>query len=169
MVQDILNQALNIARNLALKRPVVNNDKHKIRLVVLSGTNYEQEFSRFVSRINEVLNQYKIGIDLVKTNYLSIGRLLFNNCDQKPILEICERDCFICSNHLKTNQGSVTSIVTKVSYKVDGKLTCKDGGIYVLGTPCREQYTGKTTNKFACRTKEHLVSRDTAVSTHRIM
>ena len=168
IVQDILSQAPNIVRNLTSKTLLKSNSKHKLRLVILSGTDYEYAFSSFVSRINSVMNQYDICIELVKTNYLSIGRLLFNNCDQKPLLEQCERDCFICVNELNSNIGSVKSKVTNLSYKVDHKLTCNDAGIYVVGTACGEQYTGKTTTKYTARTKKHLASKDTAVSAHRI-
>ena len=97
------------------------------------------------------MHQHNICIELVKTNYLSIDRLLFNNCDQKPQVENCERDCFICSNELNSNEGSVTSKVTSLSYK----LSCNDAGIYVVGTACGEQYTWKTTVRFTVRAKRH--------------
>ena len=120
MVKNILSQAPNIIRNLTPNRVTVteeSDNRHKLRLVTLSGTDYENEFSSFVSRINSIMSRYNVCIELVKTNNLSIGRLLFNNCDQKPLLEECERDCFICINGLNSNKGSVKSKVTNLSYK----------------------------------------------------
>ena len=167
IVVDILNKAPNIVRRLTPNTLIERSSKHVLRLVILSGTSYEQQFSSFVARINAVMDQYKIRMELVKTNYMSIGRLLFNNCDQKPLVNNCQRDCLICINELNSKKGSVTSIVTNLSYKVDHKLTCNDAGIYVVKTPCGEQYTGKTTNPFKVRTSKHLLSDDTTVSGHR--
>ena len=169
MLLSILSEAPNIIRSLTPNRlNVEDGNKHKLRLITLSGTNYENEFSTFVSRINSIMTQYNIRIELVKTNHLSIGRILFNNCDQKPLVEECERDCYICVNGLNSNKGSIKSKVTNLSYKVDSKLTCNNAGIYVVSGACGEQYTGKTTTTFMNRTKKHLNSNDTSVSAHRI-
>ena len=80
IVQDILSQAPNTVRDLTSK--ITNVIKHNLQVTVLCGTGYEQTSSKFVSRVNDITGQYKIYIELVKTNYLSIVRLVFNNCDQ---------------------------------------------------------------------------------------
>ena len=44
----------------------------------------------------------------------------------------------------KNKSGIVKSTFTQFSYKVDKKLTCNEGGIYVIQGACSDQYTGKT-------------------------
>ena len=166
LFESILGEAKNIRRTLEHSIARLSDDKENLRLVILSGTKYENEFKTFGRRINSLLTDIKVQV--VKSTGPTLGRLLFNNNNKvQGSIELCGNNCFICQNGLQVKSGEVVSKVTGISYKVDEDLSCQNGGIYVVTSACNSQYSGKTIN-FGNRGKEHFqTSKSTAVYAHK--
>ena len=83
IVNEILNQATTMERVLSSKREKIVSDDasnvHAVRLVVLTGTPYEQEFVQFAKRLNPIIEPNGMKIEIVSSTSLPIGRMLFNN------------------------------------------------------------------------------------------
>ena len=144
-----------------------DDDTHKVRLITLAGTQYGKEIKSFAERMNRVLSTSGIRIEIVKTTSPSLAKSLFSNNSNANHADNCG-NCIICRNSAINAQGTVSSTITGVSYKIPRNLTCVNGGIYVYEGPCKDQYTGKTTVYFGTRTDEHLRKQKTSsVYKHR--
>ena len=157
MIENILITAPNIVRTIAKTSPKLTNQDEipTIRLVVLSGTSYGKCFTDFVSRMNN-FSQPHFKIQLAKSVASSIGQLLFHNCANMRESATCNpSNCFICNNNMNNDNERITSSITNKSYKVNNRLNCNDGGIYVVTGGCEQQYAGKTTTPYNNRTFEH--------------
>ena len=167
LIESILGEAKNIQRTLEYTniQPVSNN-KENLRLVVLSGTTYHNEYKKFAERMNSLLTD--INIQIVMSTGPTLGRLLFNNNNKvQGSVEPCQENCFVCRNGLLVKSGEVVSSVTGIKFNVDKDLSCNNGGIYVVKGNCNNQYSGKTIH-FGNRGKEHLdTSKSTAVYAHK--
>ena len=165
MVNNILNNALNVTR-IITKNPIIQKNTSDItqtaRLVILSGTPYEKQFSSFVCKMNALMvSQMKI--ELVKSTTFSIGQLLFRNCvNMGETIDCVTQDCIICSNDMNKGNSMITSNITNNSYKINKRLKCNDGGIYVVTGGCEQQYTGKTTTSYCNRSNEHFCKTKTS-------
>ena len=140
-----------------------------VRLVVLAGTNYENNFSKFACRMNTLLQPCGIKIDIVKSTFPSLSRLLFNNNDNCSEARPCmNKKCQLCKHELQTSLNLVQSTTTGASYPVSNQnLSCSDGGIYVVTGACKSQYTGKTVD-FCQRFVEHFsTSKQSSVYQHK--
>ena len=162
MVKNILSLAPTLIRTLSHvinnQNCEVGNSSRSIRLVILAGTTYEEDFSKFAKRMNIFLKPCNINIKIVKSTFPSLGRLLFNNNDKSNEPHPCtSKKCQLCANGLQTSLDHVTSATTGFTYPVDQSLSCSDGGIYVVKGACNSQYTGKTVN-FSNRFVEHFTS-----------
>ena len=168
MVSEILCIADTLPRNIVYTPPLLlENQKHIVRLVTLAGSTYTNDFRQFASRMNAILVNSNIHIEMVQCTSSSLSTLLFNNNDQVGTIDVCSNDrCTVCINGIKSNTGMVKSKVTGKQHKVDGSLSCTNGGIYVIDTACPGQYTGKTMN-FGVRSYEHFVLKSTAVAAHK--
>ena len=167
LVDSILGESKNIQRTLEYtSRESESDNKEELRLVILSGVVYENEFKQFAQRMNSLLTEIKVQI--VMSTGPTLGRLLFNNTNKfLGSTEPCGNNCFTCNNGLQNKSGEVTSTVTGISYKVDKDLACNNGGIYVVKGVCNGQYSGKTIH-YGNRGKEHFqTSKSTAVYNHR--
>ena len=148
MVQSILNQSDSLARTLTKPVEVNVSRDHKIdiRLVILSGISYEKEFMKFAKQMNSTRSSFNFKVEIVKSTAPTIGQYLFNNKNNSssPICECHVDKCVVCPNDTQNKSGIVKSTFTEFSYKVDKKLTCNEGGIYVIQGACSDQYTGRT-------------------------
>ena len=159
-------------RVLSSKREEIVSDDasnvHAVRLVVLTGTPYEQDFVQFAKRLNPIIEPNGMKIEIVKSTSLPIGRMLFNNNDKHTTTHSCtDSKCLACKEELLCKSGNVKSTVTGETYLVDDSINCSDGGIYVVDGACGSQYTGKTVN-FSKRVNAHLgSSKQTSVFAHK--
>ena len=169
IVSSILNIAPTLIRTLSKKKSEPpKKDTLEIRLVVLAGTAYESQLSSFTCRMNSLLPQNTY-INIVKSTFPSLSRLLFNNNDKCGNPKKCNcSKCEICKNETLLSQlDHVTSSATGYSYPVDSSLSCTDGGIYVIKGACDSQYTGKTVH-FSTRSHEHFsTSKSSAIYQHK--
>ena len=170
MVQSILSVAPTLERNLSID----NNGRLteptaifcNIRLVTLAGTVYENDFSKFASRMNSLLMSCGLKIDIVKSTFPSLSRILFNNNDACNEAVPCgNAKCQLCKHELQTSLDHVTSTTTGSTYPINQNLSCSDGGIYVVTGACKSQYTGKTVD-FSKRINDHFTT-STSVSQHK--
>ena len=93
--------------------------------MTLAGTTYANEFSQFASRMNTILVNTDIRIQVVNCTFFSLSRLLFNNNDQVSIVDGCQPNkCTVCKNDIRNKTGLVKSEVTGNTYKVDDSLNC---------------------------------------------
>ena len=166
-VNPILEEAKSIRRTLEYTSiQSESNDKEELRLVILSGTTYEDEFKQFAKRMNSLLKDV-IKVQIVMSTGPTLGRLLFNNTNKVlGSIEPCGNDCMVCHNELQDKSGGVTSSVTRKNYNIEKNLTCKNGGIYVVKGACNSQYSGKTIH-FDTRGNQHFATNSTAVGNHR--
>ena len=109
MVDNILQQAHNLQRNLNPVTRHTESEINSIRWVILSGTSYEKSIESFASRINRTLAHHKIKLDIVKCNGSSIGKLLFRNNVKSTTNSTCSRRCDVCSNDLRNENTQVES------------------------------------------------------------
>ena len=102
MVDEILAQASSLNRVLTpqVRNQSVEDDKHVIRWVVLSGTAYEKQISDFTGRINRYLDFHGIKLELVNSTGSSIGKLLFNNNVRSGGPHKCNSFCVVCTKGL---------------------------------------------------------------------
>ena len=169
MVCGILDNCENLNRILVKPAPVTDkNDPLRIRLVSLSGTTYEKELSDFAWRMNSLLDSSGLGIEIVKSTYLTLGQILFNNNDHEQVDRICSNEkCIVCKNSIRSPIDRITSTVNSYSYPIDTNVNCENGGIYMIQGACKAQYTGKTVD-FSKRLSEHLTScKSSAVYCHK--
>ena len=171
MVQSILNQSDSLAKTLTKPVEVNVSRDHKIdmRLVILSGTSYEKEFMKFAKQMNSTRSSSNFKVEIVKSTAPTIGQYLFNNNNNNssPICECHVDKCVVCPNDIQNKSGIVKSTFTEFSYKVDKKLTCNEGGIYVIQGACSDQYTGRTIN-YGNRGIEHFKkSKLTSIYDHK--
>ena len=145
-----------------------SNIHYNVRLVVLAGNLYENEFVTFAKRMNSLFTiSSGLHIDIVKSTSVSIGRLLFNNHEKLPSLPCTDNKCPVCKYGMQEVSGRITSKATGGSYAVDNALRCTDGGIYVVTGSCDSQYTGKTVD-FYQRFREHFcTSKSSTVYKHK--
>ena len=156
-------------RILVKPDPVTDkNDPLRIRLVSLSGTTYEKELNNFAWRMNSLLDSSGLGIEIVKSTYLTLGQILFNNNDHEQVDRICSIEkCIVCKNSIRSPIDRITSTVNGYSYPIDTNINCENGGIYMIQGACKTQYTGKTVD-FSKRIGEHLTScKSSAVYSHK--
>ena len=66
MITDILSSSESLNRNLAVVRNPPMNNKLSVRLVTLAGSSYRNKFTTFVSRMNRILSNSNIRIDIVQ-------------------------------------------------------------------------------------------------------
>ena len=74
-------------------------------------------------------------------------------------------NCALCSHNIINISGNIGSTVTGTNYKVDKKLTCTNGGIYIITGKCKGQYCGKSIN-FGKRADEHFIRNSTSIYKH---
>ena len=169
MVEGILRQSDSLERILT-KTVTVDasvDEKVNVRLVILSGTSYQNEFTKFAKHINSSLSSTNLKIEIVKGTAPTIGQYLFNNNNKSPLMVECHVDkCIVCPNELESKSGIVKSVFKDMTYKVDRELSCNEVGIYVIQGVCSGQYTGKTIN-FGNRCIEHFKkSKTSAIHDH---
>ena len=156
-----------LPRNLYYQVESDNDDSHQVRLVTLAGTVYQSDIDEFARRMNRVLSSSKIKVAIVKTTSPSLAKLLFHN-NNSGIREVDCGTCFVCENDVLNREGVVHSNITGKSYMIPKSLSCQNGGIYVYGGPCMDQYSGKTTVPIGTRTLEHIRrQKDSSVYKHR--
>ena len=105
----------------------------------------------------------------MKSTAPTIGQYSFNNNNNSssPICECHVDKCVVCPNDIQNKSGIVKSTFTEFSDKVDKKLTCNEGGIYVIQGACSDQYTGRTIN-YGNRGIEHFKkSKLTSIYDHK--
>ena len=169
MVEGILSQSDSLERTLS--KPITVNSsvdgKVRIRLVTLSGTWYQNIFTKFAKRMNSTLSSTNFKIEIVKGTAPTVGQYLFNNYNKSPSMNECQLNgCIVCSNELQCKSGVIKSVVRNTSYTIDNAISCNEGGIYVIQGVCSGQYTGKTIN-FGNRCLEHFKkSKVTAINDH---
>ncbi len=166
-ITDVFENYEHIPRSLEDRVKKDEEEMHKLRLITLAGTQYGKEMQVFASRMNRVLFQAGIRVEIVKTTGQNLARSLFNNNNNVNNADKCGR-CIICRNGAWNTEGVVTSTVTGKSYKIPRNLNCAKGGIYVYKGPCDNQYSGKTTVEICDRTNQHIVTQKTSsVYKHR--
>ena len=94
LIESILGEAKNIRRTLEYTniQPVSNN-KENLRLVVLSGTTYHNEYKKFAKRMNSLLTD--INIQIVMSTGPTLARLFNNNNKVQGSVEPCQENCFV--------------------------------------------------------------------------
>ena len=172
--QDIVSSILSIAptlrRNLSDNIDVESVDMENllvVRLIVLAGTVYEEEFNRFANRLNIHLKSCGMKIVIVKSTFPSLSRMLFNNNDNSREYKRCnESKCILCKHELQSQLDHICSTTTGSVYLISQNLSCTDGGIYAVTGSCNSQYTGKSID-FSKRCTEHLSQKSTSVYQHK--
>ena len=157
MVNGLLDHGLQMKRLLQKARPSTDTsiNAFHVRLVSLCGTVYEKELNAFARRMNSILSSSWLVIDVVKSTYLTLGQLLFNNNDCEHVDRRCSNEkCLVCVNEIRSSINFVTSTVNGHSYPIDENINCDSGGIYMVKGACNAQYTGKTVD-FSNRFTEH--------------
>ena len=146
----------------------VNNFEISVRLVILSGTGYENELCNFGRRMNSVLSASCLTIEIVRSTCPPLSRLLFNYNDYDHVERKCSnKKCIVCKDGMRSNVNYVASNVTGHHYPIDSNVNCDNGGIYAVQGACNAQYTGKTV-KFGNRFIEHFsTSKTSAVYCHK--
>ena len=165
MVTDILSSAESLTRDLSVTVNLPLNDKLSVRLVTLAGSSYVNKFNVFVSRMNSILTNTNIRIELVKCTSAKLSQMLFNNSNVCNLDRPSNDNCAACRNDMLNGTGVVKSNVTGKSFKVDNHLNCSKGGIYIIETTCAAQYTGKTIH-YGVRSNEHFIQGGTAIFPH---
>ena len=165
LIDSILGQSKQIQRDLS-KVKVLRNENENLRLIIMTGTSYENEYKKFAKQMNSLIKDFKIQI--VMSTGPTLARLLFNNRNSNMNTnEQCDLNCFVCKNGLQNKSGRVVSTVTGMEYKVPNDLSCLNGGIYMVKGRCKSQYIGKTIH-FGLRGKEHFsTSKNSSVYKHR--
>ena len=167
MVDRILAMAPSLVRNLVYTPPNVSKELLSVRLVVLSGTGYVNDFVKFSRRMNSLFKDSGLHIDIISSTSLSLSRLLFNNKEKQLSPHCTDSKCQVCKYDTLNVSGRITSSATGYSYAIDNTLKCTDGGIYVVTGACHSQYTGKTVG-FCKRFIEHLsTSKSSTVHQHK--
>ena len=107
-------------------------------------------------------------IQVVKSTFLTLGQILFNNNDTAQLSRTCNNNkCIVCENDIHNPIDRVTSTVSGQSFPVDTNMNCDNGGIYMVKGACKAQYVGKTVT-FGKRLGEHLSTcKSSAVYGHK--
>ena len=115
MVTEILSMDETLPRNIGHNPSPPEENNHIVRLVTLAGTTYANEFSQFAYRMNTILVNTDIRIQVVNCTFLPLSRLLFNNNDQVSIVDGCQpTKCTVCKNDIRNKTGVVKSEVTSL-------------------------------------------------------
>ena len=141
----------------------------KVRLVIMSGTTYQDDLYNFGKRMNSVLSpSCLLRVEIVWSTFLPLSRFLFNCNDADLVEKHCnDSKCLVCTKNLRSELTFVSSNITGHRYGIDFNVNCDNGGIYVVQGACDAQYTGKTVT-FGKRFSEHLsTSKTSAVYHHR--
>ena len=166
LINKILDEAPNLSRTLSNVEMASSQNgslKYVMRLVVLAGTQYENEFDEFASRMNTLMSSSAMKVEIVKSTSLSLSQFLFNNCDKVRQVNPCViPNCIICDNNMNKGNIVIKSTTSGKEQKVNVNLDCSNGGIYIVTGGCFEQYTGKTTTTFSNRIHEHFMSSKTS-------
>ena len=112
--------------------------------------------SLILVRMNKILKPYET-FQNVKTTGQSLCKLLFGNNGNKKESGMCDNRS-ICINNRRGDGKKIVSSTRKVSYKIDGNLSCTRSGIYCINCKCVVQYTGKTTVPYNKRFPEHFAA-----------
>ena len=167
MINEILGQSSLLERTLSQTVNRSENTKVTIRLVTLSGTWYANEFVKFAKRMNTYFSSSSLKIEIVRSTGPTLGKLLFNNNNKSTVIQDCMmNNCVVCPNDLQNKSGVLKCSVTGTEYKINGNLTCNEGGIYVVTGVCSSQYTGKTVH-FGYRSTYHFRTNTTAIYDHQ--
>ena len=169
MVNAILEKSNDIRRTFVKSTPIDNsNNPLSVKLICLSGTAYEKDFSNFANRMNTLLCKSELSVQIVKSTYVTLGQLLFNNNDREILDRTCDNvKCIVCKNDIRSPTDCIVSTVNGRSYPVDTNINCKNGGIYMVQGACKAQYVGKTVD-FGKRIGEHLnTCKSSAVYCHK--
>ena len=139
-----------------------------IRWVILTGTLYEKQINEFSKRINTVLNNHHIKVEIVRSTGSCIGQLLFNNREKFNSSRACLlRNCDVCTKNLRPDSNQIISKINGRKYYIDANLNCGNWGIYRVSCPCDADYSGKTTTSFGRRFNEHFQAyRESSVLDH---
>ena len=169
LIDSVLSQPYTVQR--ILSKPDTHSFKNtpgSLRLITLSGTTYENEFTEFAKRINPLVSQKGIKIEIVKSTAPTLGRILFNNSNSsnKSDNQCHNNNCSLCCSNIINKSGKVASTVTGIAYNVDKNLTCSNGGIYAITGQCRGQYSGKTIH-YGTRGDEHFLRNSTTIYKHK--
>ena len=110
-----------------------------------------------------------MAFEVIKTTAPTIGKLLFNNNNNKKELtdlsKTCRSRCQVCTSNIRGDEKKATSKTTGEAYTIDQRTSCRDSGIYMVTCKCDEQYVGKTTVQFNKRLNEH-TTKNTSVKEH---
>ena len=169
LIDSILSQSNTVQRILCkVDTQSPTNTHESLRLITLSGTTYENEFVEFAKRINPLVAQKGIKIEIVKSTAPSLGRLLFNNNNSSYTMDHqCQNNnCSLCRSDIINKSGNVVSTVTDTEYMVDKNLTCANGGIYIITGQCQGQYSGKTIH-YGKRGDEHFLRNSSTIYKHK--
>ena len=147
IVEDVLKEAANLERELDRRKPIVTEDKYKIRWVTLAHSTSEREIETFVKTINTTMRNYSVAFEVVKTTGPTLGKELFNNNNSNLIdsMRNCSSKCKVCGQHARGDVSTVTSTATGKTYQIDKRINCNCSGIYLITCKYKDQYTGKTT------------------------
>ena len=169
VVENILKDAPDIVRNInQKKKPKESDDVYKIRWVTMSHSAAEKETEKFVTDMNAALKNQNVAFEVIKTTAPTIGKLLFNNNNNKEVMDIskvCKSRCQICTGNLRGDTKKAKSKATGETYSIDQRTCCRDSGIYMVTCKCEAQYIGKTTVQFNKRFNEH-TTKNTSVKEH---
>ena len=101
----------------------------------------ERWTNTFINKKSSFLRYFQLGyIQTLEVFFIMkshIGPFIFNNNNNNNSSPICEchvHKCVVCPNDIQNKSGIVK------------KLTCNEGGIYVIQGACSDQYTGRTIN-----------------------
>ena len=134
----------------------------------MAHSSAEAATENFVKNINTALQHQRIAFELIKTTGPTLGKLLFNNNNNKELMEMsktCRSRCQVCSNNIRGDEKKAKSQANGDSYSIDQRTTCRNSGIYLVTCKCKEQYIGKTTVQFNKRLNEHWTKK-TSVKEH---
>ncbi len=168
MVKEILEEAVDLKRELGRKRKMESEDVYKIRWITMAHSKSEKEIETFVKNINAATRNYSVGFEIIKTTGPTLGKQLFNNNNNRDLMDsmgICTSRCEVCGQNARGDESTVISKVTGDSYRIDKRMTCNNSGIYLVTCKCKEQYTGKTTVTTGKRYKQHWTKK-TSVKDH---
>ena len=144
----------------------VTSNCHNLKLLTISGTSYEKDISLFTSKMNNILKDFNVKMQVIKSNGSTISKLLYNNSNVSHNVKLCNKNnCHICKNGLRSIADHIISTTNGNKYPISPGLSCDDAGIYACTVPCKNQYTGKTTTTYDIRSKEHLHTA-TSVNAH---
>ena len=160
MIDSILSVAPTLTRNISNnlhRNKETPFDDHVLKWVILSGTPYEKDVPKFTSRMNNILKEYNIKLQVIKSTGPTISQILYNNSNLTQNNIPCNKNnCHICKDGLRGDADYIISTTNGRKFRISPGLSCSDAGIYTVTVPCIQQYTGKTTTSYDMRSKEHI-------------